>query len=120
MPAYPHLVEKPLYFAQARDSVAAMKALGVPYSDAEVEGAEALSRAQARRIAAQVVEEQGPAGMDDRKVIALVAYLMRIGTDLNKPIPEAAPAASTAEIARGADEVAAGAVAEVANQGGGR
>ncbi|MBI1303754.1 MAG: cytochrome-c oxidase, cbb3-type subunit I [Phycisphaera sp.] len=114
MPSYTHLVEKPLDFAQARESVAAMKALGVPYSDADLAGAEAMARAQAQRIAAQVVEEQGPAGMEDRQVIALVAYLMRLGTDLNKPVPETAPAAATTEIARSATD------AEPADQGGGQ
>ena len=94
MPPYPHLLEQPLDFAQAEASVAAMKALGVAYSDAEVATASTLARAQAERIAAQIVEEQGPAGLGDRKVVALVAYLMRLGTDLDKPV--AAPEAESA------------------------
>ena len=94
MPPYPHLLEQPLDFAQADASVAAMKALGVPYSDAEVATASTLARAQAERIAAQIVEEQGPAGLGDSKVVALVAYLMRLGTDLDKPV--AAPEAESA------------------------
>ncbi|MFM7260375.1 MAG: cbb3-type cytochrome c oxidase subunit II [bacterium] len=44
MPPYPHLSEKPLDFASIRDSVAAMKALGVPYSDQSVSGAEDADR----------------------------------------------------------------------------
>jgi cytochrome c oxidase cbb3-type subunit I/II len=97
MPPYPHLLEKPLDFAQAADSVAAMKAIGVPYSDETVAQAEVLARRQADEIAAKVVAEAGPAGIGDRKVVALVAYLMRIGTDLDKPV--AAPSAEGTSVA---------------------
>jgi cytochrome c oxidase cbb3-type subunit I/II len=100
MPPYPHLVETPLDFEQARDSVAAMKALGVPYSAQDVERAELSAREQAARIAAQIIDEQGPAGMEDRQVTALIAYLMRLGTDLNKPVPEPTSSAEPTEIAR--------------------
>ena len=86
MPTYPHLIGKPLDFAQAAESVAAMKALGVPYTDSTVMDAAAIARKQADEIAAKIVAEQGPAGIGDRKVVALVAYLMRLGTDLDKPV----------------------------------
>jgi cytochrome c oxidase cbb3-type subunit I/II len=110
MPPYPHLLEKPLDFAQAEESVAAMKALGVPYSDQTVAGASELARAQARELGAKIVAESGPAGLEDRKVIALVAYLMRLGTDLDKPVVEPAPAG----------ESIANAGAPAAEQGGGQ
>ena len=110
MPPYPHLLEKPLDFAQAADSVAAMKAVGVPYSDETLAQAEVLARKQADEIAAKVVAEAGPAGIGDRKVVALVAYLMRIGTDLDKPV--AAPAADATSVANAGVPDAA--------QGGGR
>ena len=72
--------------------------------------AEVLARKQADEIAAKVVAEAGPAGIGDRKVVALVAYLMRIGTDLDKPV--AAPAADATSIANAGVPDAA--------QGGGR
>jgi hypothetical protein len=74
-----------------------MKAIGVPYSDETVAQAEVLARRQADEIAAKVVAEAGPAGIGDRKVVALVAYLMRIGTDLDKPV--AAPSAEGMSVA---------------------
>jgi len=110
MPPYPHLLEKPLDFTQAEESVAAMKALGVPYADGTVAQASDLARGQAREIAAKIVAEQGPAGLEDRKVVALVAYLMRIGTDLDKPIAE--PVTAPASVAT--------AGAPAAEQGGGQ
>ena len=36
-------------------------------------------------IADIVVVEGGPTGVEERKVVALIAYLMRLGTDISKP-----------------------------------
>lgn len=99
MPPYPHLSEGVLDVASIRNSVAAMKALGVPYSDREVTEAETLARTQAQKIAARIVEEGGPAGVEDRKAVALIAYLLRLGTDLDKPLSTPGGAPST-EIAK--------------------
>jgi cytochrome c oxidase cbb3-type subunit I/II len=69
-----------------------MHRLGIDYPDEILRDPAAAAQAQAREIAAQLEGEQGPAGMQDRKVIALIAYLKRLGTDLNKPVDVAAPA----------------------------
>jgi cytochrome c oxidase cbb3-type subunit I/II len=100
MPPYAHLLETPLDFAQISESVAAMRAVGVPYSEQTVADAATIARRQADEIAARVVAEAGPAGMADRKAVALVAYLMRLGTDLDKPVaPTPAAPAATASVA---------------------
>jgi cytochrome c oxidase cbb3-type subunit I/II len=89
MPPYPHLLEQQLDFGQAHDSVAAMKAIGVPYNEETVTDAARLARMQAAAIEAQIAAEAGkPMGIEDRKMVALVAYLMRLGTDIYKPAPE--------------------------------
>jgi cytochrome c oxidase cbb3-type subunit I/II len=93
MPPYAHLFEKPLDLGQAHDSAAAMRALGVPYSEQQVANAAADAERQAREVAAKVVAEGGSAGLESRKGVALIAYLMRLGTDLDKPVAE--PAAAT-------------------------
>jgi cytochrome c oxidase cbb3-type subunit I/II len=100
MPPYPHLSDTTLDFASIRNSVAAMKALGVPYSDQEVSDAESLARTQAKVIAERIVAESGPAGVEDRKIVALIAYLLRLGTDLDKPLtaPAAQPATEIAAV----------------------
>ena len=90
MPPYPHLLEQPLDFNQATASVSAMKAIGVPYSERTVAEAAELARKQAQEIEAKVIAENGPKGVGDRKVVALVAYLMRLGTDLDKPVVQPA------------------------------
>jgi cytochrome c oxidase cbb3-type subunit I/II len=87
MPAYPHLLEQEIDFAEAAASIGAMQRIGVPYTDDEVAAAERLAAEQAQAIAARIVDEQGPEGMQDRKAIALIAYLLRLGTDIDKPVP---------------------------------
>jgi len=92
MPAYGWMLEKPLDAEQAVASTRAMQRLGVPYNDATVARAAAMAREQAKVIAARIVEEGGSPGLEDRQVIALIAYMLRLGTDLDRP-PDAAAAA---------------------------
>ncbi len=63
--------------------------LGVPYGE-ELENAEKLAKDQAAKIAQETVDQGGPAGLADKKVIALIAYLQRLGTDLFKTASEPA------------------------------
>ena len=64
----------------------AMITLGVPYAPEDVETAEADARAQARAVIDEIIEQDGPEAVGDgwetKKVVALVAYLQRLGTDL--------------------------------------
>jgi cytochrome c oxidase cbb3-type subunit I/II len=100
MPAYPWLLRDPIDWTAVARGVAAQVTLGVPYSDAEVGDAAGLARAQARQIAAEIRQQGGPAGLDEAKVVALIAYLQRLGTDIKKPVAAAGPALATAERGR--------------------
>ncbi len=97
MPAYPTLLETRINFEAIEANVRVMKALGVPY-DKEIGHAASLAREQAKKIAADIEANQGPKGMEDKEVVALIAYLQRVGTDLYKspPAPASAPAEKTA------------------------
>jgi cytochrome c oxidase cbb3-type subunit I/II len=86
MPPYAHLLEETIDFDAIEKSMVAMRKLGVPYDDADIDGSPASAREQAEAIAAQIVAEDGPKGTEDRQVVALIAYLLRLGTDLNRPI----------------------------------
>ncbi len=91
MPAYPQLEQKALDFAGIQSRVDAMAMLGVPYGDAVKAGqASAMARAQATELAAAIVSQGGPDGLADKEIIAMVAYLQRLGRDL-----KAATTAST-------------------------
>ena len=46
-----------------------------------------------RSIADAIVQQGGPAGLQDKEVVALIAYLQRLGTDIkvDQPAEAAAP-----------------------------
>jgi cytochrome c oxidase cbb3-type subunit I/II len=81
MPPYPHLLTNTLDFPAIQKRVDAMAMLGVPYGDA-VNRAPEMAREQAKALAANVESLGGPAGLEDKEIAALVAYLQRLGTDL--------------------------------------
>ncbi len=97
MPEYAWLLERELNFGTIPDRVQAAAFLGAPYSDEELASAEELAREQARQIGEEIVKQGGPMGMEDKMVVAMVAYLQRLGTDLFAPPPGAAPEAPPAE-----------------------
>ncbi len=93
MPAYSHLLRQPLDFDGIQRKVDAMIMLGVPYGEAAKDGrAVEMARAQANQIGAELELQGSYRGLSDRKVIALIAYLQRLGTDLTRPAPATPPA----------------------------
>lgn len=112
MPRYPHLLKDPIDDSRIEAKMRAMRAVGVPYGDGEIATAKASIAAQAQAIAAEVEAQQGPPGLADREIMALTAYLQRLGTDIRWRRPEvqpplALPAAPAAEPAPAAAPVAA-------------
>jgi cytochrome c oxidase cbb3-type subunit I/II len=91
MPRYPWLLTEKTDLASIPVRVRAMQALGVPYTDAQREQSVDLAKAQAKEIADRVVQQGGPKGLEDKEVVALIAYLQRLGTDLFKAPPTEAP-----------------------------
>jgi cbb3-type cytochrome c oxidase subunit II len=87
MPPYAWLLRKELDFSTLSTKLRALRRIGVPYSDQEVANAAPLAQAQARTIAADVVAQGGPVGLEDREIMALVAYLQRLGKDLKAASP---------------------------------
>ena len=81
MPVYKHLLQRPMDFDGVQARVDAMVMLGVPYGDA-VRNAPAMAREQAQRIGASIESSGGPSGIADREVVALIAYLQRLGQDI--------------------------------------
>ena len=93
MPSYDHLLADDLKFSAIAPLVKAAHFLGAPYSK-ELEESDAMARRQAEEIAADIVKQGGPAGVHEKQVIALIAYVQRLGTDIFRT--EAAPAATGA------------------------
>ncbi|WP_246151468.1 cytochrome-c oxidase, cbb3-type subunit I [Rubripirellula reticaptiva] len=100
MPSYVHLLTEDLKFNAIEPHVRAAAFLGAPYSDEDLNNTEAVARRQAEAIAAEVVQQGGPAAMQDKQAMAVIAYLQRVGTDLfrtEEPPAGATPAIETPE-----------------------
>jgi cytochrome c oxidase cbb3-type subunit I/II len=81
MPPYPWLMEDRLYTAQTEDKIQVMQNLGVPYPAGYDKQALNDLHQQAEEITARL-KEAGINVNSDREIIALIAYLQRLGTDI--------------------------------------
>lgn len=96
MPAYPWLFEQDLDIASTKKKLNAMRILGVPYSTEEIEQGTTHLIAQARSIA----DDLASTGVEIRpeaEIVAMIAYLQRLGTDI-----KAKPTAAKSEAVSGA------------------
>jgi cytochrome c oxidase cbb3-type subunit I/II len=85
MPAYAHLMTAELNFDQIQSRVDAMAMLGVPYGEA-VNNAPSLARAQALTIASSIAAGGGESGLETREIVALIAYMQRLGRDAQQVV----------------------------------
>jgi cytochrome c oxidase cbb3-type subunit I/II len=81
MPAYPWLFEQSIDKGETSGKITALRTIGVPYED----GFEAIANdqldEQANRIAASL-KSDGVDVASDAEIIALIAYLQRLGQDI--------------------------------------
>jgi cytochrome c oxidase cbb3-type subunit I/II len=96
MPTYPALLTQPLDFDSIPSHMSVMRRLGVPYSDRDVETGIESARRQAQQIAQKIVQDKGPPGLEDKAVVALIAYVDRLGKDLFAAPPAPAEGAKPA------------------------
>jgi cytochrome c oxidase cbb3-type subunit I/II len=84
MPSYPWMLTNALDFDGIQRKVDVMAMLGVPYGDA-LGNAPAMARTQAESIGASIAAAGGPSDLADKEIVALVAYLQRLGRDISAP-----------------------------------
>jgi cytochrome c oxidase cbb3-type subunit I/II len=85
MPPYPGLLTNTIDFGGIQKRVDAMAMLGVPYGDAVTQKKAAeMAKAQAKELADGIAAQGGPAGLEDKEITALVAYLQRLGKDIKQ------------------------------------
>lgn len=82
MPAYPWLITQTLNSSDTQTKLRAMKKLGVPYSDEEIANADSDLKKQAESITEDLVKS-GVQVQHDAEIIAIIAYLQRLGTDIS-------------------------------------
>ncbi len=96
MPAYPWLIEDDLDRSYSEDKITTMRKLGVPYAEGYEAQVLADMDVQAEKIAKSILtdlkqEEFGKSeiqALSKKKVIALIAYLQRLGSDINVAVEE--------------------------------
>ncbi|WP_343532521.1 cytochrome-c oxidase, cbb3-type subunit I [Pedobacter sp.] len=81
MPPYPWLITQKLDVSQTEAKIRAMQTLGVPYRENFDQVAQAKLKEQAEAIAADL-KQNNIEVKSDREIIALIAYLQRMGTDI--------------------------------------
>jgi cytochrome c oxidase cbb3-type subunit I/II len=81
MPPYPWLFDDQIDVSSTVAKIKAMKRLGVPYPQNYENIAAADMEKQAKQIAANL-DKDGISILPDREVVALIAYLQRLGTDI--------------------------------------
>jgi cytochrome c oxidase cbb3-type subunit I/II len=97
MPLYDHLAAERVDFAGTPAKMRALRSAGVPYSDREIAAAVEASAAEARAIAADLEETGQVEVAPDSAMVALIAYLQRLGqVPAPSPAPATAPAAAPA------------------------
>ncbi len=117
MPAYPHLLTSELNFSTIPARIRTVHLLGAPYDAEVLDNAEEVALEQAREVVKVLGEQSGEGGpgpgtmmgdvpIERTKVIALIAYLQRMGTDLT----------ATPDDEATAEQEAAAAVAPVEGQ----
>jgi cytochrome c oxidase cbb3-type subunit I/II len=92
MPRYHWLFNEKINFGSIPAKMRVMQSLGVPYTDAEVAGGIEHAKNQAQGIADELAQSGVPAKIVDKEVVALIAYIQRIGVDYTA-IPDEALAA---------------------------
>jgi cytochrome c oxidase cbb3-type subunit I/II len=91
MPAYPWLDKNKLDTSDTEAKIAAMQKLGVPYPEGYEKKAVADLQKQAQQIQANLKKENIDTA-SDTELVALIAYLQRLGTDIKQVKPEDLPA----------------------------
>jgi cytochrome c oxidase cbb3-type subunit I/II len=98
MPAYTWLYDARLDTSHIEGKIITLRRLGVPYPEGYERQAETDLKAQADKIAAGLTQS-GLQTSADKEIIALIAYLQRLGTDIKSapsPAIASAPSAATA------------------------
>ena len=90
MPAYPWLAEDELDASDIKTKIGVMRKLGVPYEEGFEDQVEANMEKQSMEIAKRIVKDLAGKGSEisaeniaNKEIIALIAYLQRLGTDLS-------------------------------------
>ena len=81
MPSYAQFASTPIPWEVIPKRVEVMAMLGVPYGKA-INNSVTMAKAQAALVASDIEKSGGPAGLQDKEIVAIVAYIQRLGQDI--------------------------------------
>jgi len=87
MPRYPWLIDDKLDVSSLKAKISVMRTLGVPYPDEYESQAQADLNKQAEEIANDLLDN-GIVVEPDREIVALIAYLQRLGIDIKAEVAQ--------------------------------
>jgi cytochrome c oxidase cbb3-type subunit I/II len=96
MPSYPWMFTDDLDMSTMESKINAMRTLGVPYAEGFEKLATEDSKKQAEAITKglmadtdvqKMIKTEGITKLENKEIIAMIAYLQRLGTDIkNNPV----------------------------------
>ncbi len=88
MPPYPWLLKKDLNTQYTASKIKVLQSLGTPYPDGFADKAVDDLKAQAKKIAESLEKDKiTQENLENKEIIALIAYLQRLGTDIKVKVP---------------------------------
>lgn len=95
MPRYSWLIKNDMNASNLESKMKALATLGVPYTDEEIAGAKQTLLTQAKEVEnnlrqdPEYVKNYGSSNIQNKEIVALIAYLQRLGTDIKANAPTA-------------------------------
>ncbi|RLB45168.1 MAG: cytochrome-c oxidase, cbb3-type subunit II, partial [Deltaproteobacteria bacterium] len=99
MPHFPHLLSDPIDDQEIVAKREALRTVGVPYTDGDIETAHDAVARQAKGVLDEIVSQQGPTEVEGKEILSLIAYLQRLGTDIKWQRPRRVPLADQVPVA---------------------
>jgi len=87
MPSYPWMITNSVDFGSLKQKISALRSVGVPYAGGYEEMALEDAMKQGIVIAA-TLKTEGVNVEPDKEIVAMIAYLQRLGTDIKKQNPQ--------------------------------
>jgi cytochrome c oxidase cbb3-type subunit I/II len=88
MPRYTWLIKDDMNASNLESKMNGLVSLGVPYSPERISGAKQELLAQAKEVEnnlrqdPEFVKNYGSSNIQNKEIVALIAYLQRLGTDI--------------------------------------
>ncbi|MFN8846536.1 MAG: cytochrome-c oxidase, cbb3-type subunit I [Bdellovibrionales bacterium] len=79
MPKYSWLAQTKIDFKIIRKKMSVMKNLGVPYTDDELANGDIQAENEAKKIATGLEQNGAPKGLENKEIVALIAYMQALG-----------------------------------------